>query len=123
MERKSDRFGINMIKYCEMHEQYVQEHLEKGENLEKLFEYHNLKIKWLQHERLVHFLVTMLTAAVFLFVFGVTIFLKDSIVGVILSVILLLLLAAYLIHYFRLENTVQHWYRISDEIYRKINRD
>ena len=31
------------------------------------------------------------------------------------------LTAAYLVHYFRLENTVQHWYRIAEELHEKIS--
>ena len=116
MRKHNDRFGINMIKYCEEHEAYIQKQLNAAVDLERLLKYHNRKIRWLQHERLVHLLVTMLIAILFLFLFGMTLFIEGNLLVWLLLGIVMLLLVAYLFHYFKLENTVQHWYRISDEI-------
>jgi hypothetical protein len=120
MLRHNDRFGVSMIKYCKEHEGYIQKQLDSAKDLEMLLELHNRKIEWLQHERLVHLLVTMLTDLLFLFLIGLTLFLKGGLLVLILLGIVMVLLAAYVFHYFRLENTVQHWYRISDEIYKRL---
>lgn len=123
MSSRNGRFGINMIDYCKQHEKYIQEQIDSSENLKELLKYHNKKLEWLQHERLVHLLVTILTAVLFLFLIGFELFLKGNFLIIILLSIVLILLAAYILHYFKLENTVQRWYIISDEIYQKINED
>lgn len=121
MIKHNSRFGINMIKYCRKHETAIKQQLGTSTDLKKLLVYHNRKIEWLQHERLVHLIVTMLTAILFLFVFWLSLFIKDNLSIWALLGIVTVLLAAYLFHYFRLENTVQRWYLISDEIYHKLN--
>jgi hypothetical protein len=120
MLKHKNQFGIDIIKYCKKHEATIQQQLGTSTNFKELLEYHNKKIEWLQHERLVHLLVTMLTAILFLFVFGIALLLKDNLLIFVLLGIVTVLLAAYLFHYFRLENTVQRWYLISDEIYQKL---
>ena len=109
-----------MIQYCKNHEKYIQKQLDGAMNLEILLEYHNTKMKWLQHERLIHLLVTMLTAMFFLFLLGMTLISKTQLPILILLAVTLILMAAYLFHYFRLENTVQRWYTLSDDIYFKL---
>lgn len=123
MLKQNDRFGINMIRFCIEHEDYIQKQLIKQADLKKLLAYHNKKIEWLQHERLVHLLVMMLTAVMFLFVFFMVIFMKGNLLMLLLMLGVLILLIFYLFHYFKLENFVQHWYKISDEIYHKINME
>lgn len=122
MRKHDDRFGINIIKYCKAHEVYIAQKMDSQTELEKLFIYHGRKIEWLQHERLVHLLVTILTSVLFLFLFGLELFFKYNILVLVLLCISAILLCAYLFHYFRLENTVQRWYKISDEIYYKLIR-
>lgn len=122
MFSQNDRFGINVMEFCKEHELYIKEQIDSSENLNELLKYHNKKVEWLQHERLVHLLVTILTAVFFLFLIGLELFLKGNFLIIILLSIVLILLAAYILHYFKLENTVQHWYIISDEIYKKINK-
>ena len=122
MKNENDVFGINMKAYCRAHEQAVQKQLAQGGDLKELLRWHEQKITWLQHERLVHLLVTVLTAAFFLFstVLGCT--LEWNVGTLLFSGILMILLAAYLLHYFRLENTVQHWYRIAEQLHERIYR-
>ena len=117
MRREKDQYGIPMIQYCREHEQYIENQLAAGVERGKLLTWHEKKLAWLQHERLVHFLVTMLTAALFIFSIFLGILLGWSIAVLLLQLILFILLAAYLRHYFKLENIVQHWYRIADELY------
>jgi hypothetical protein len=93
--------------------------LDRGEASDALLRIHALKISWLQHERLVHLIVLLLTAAFFLFSVGLFIALSNPCV-LILVAAALILLAAYMRHYFYLENTVQSWYVLYDRISEKI---
>ncbi len=118
LKDKDLKNGINMIAWCRAHEQYIEEQLDKGEDPQKLLAWHLKKLEWLQHERLVHFLVTMLTAAGFLFALGVWIYTGTAAVSL-LALGILVLLFFYILHYFRLENTVQHWYNIAEKLHEK----
>lgn len=115
--RTQDRYGVPMIRYCKEHEACLEEGLSAGVNPEELLLWHEKKLAWMQHERLVHLLVTMLTAAAFLFSVVLGFFAEWSPAVLLLQLILLVLFGAYLRHYFKLENTVQHWYRIADRLY------
>lgn len=100
------------------HESYVREALEKNpdkEKLKELFAYHNQQIQWMQHERLVHLIVMLFVCFFTLLVFGFTV-MRSSLPSMILLAILLILSVAYLFHYYRLENNVQKWYSISNQI-------
>jgi hypothetical protein len=107
-----------MIEYMKRHERYLKEMLEKNldrEALINLLHYHDKQIQWLQHERFVH-LVTMLFVCLFmLLAFGFTV-MMPSLPCMILTVILVILSVAYIFHYYRLENYVQKWYSLSNEI-------
>lgn len=71
-------------------------------------------IRFFQHERLIHLLVTILVALVTLTLL-ITTFFIDNIFLVVLLVIFILLLLPYLVHYYFLENRVQELYRIYDK--------
>ena len=110
--------GYTMIDYMKRHESYVQAMLEKKldkENLRELLAYHDKQIQWMQHERLVHLIVMLFVCLFTLLSFGFTV-IRTSTPSVILSVLLLILSVAYVIHYYRLENGVQKWYLISNQI-------
>ena len=99
-----DRFGINMKKWC-------REHEKKMEAAPSLAE-HRERISILQHERLIHLIVTVMVVFVELFV--VDLVLLHPELGIMPAVVMLLLavlLAFYFYHYFFLENTVQRWYK------------
>lgn len=113
-----DRFGINMKKWCREEEQYIIRKLDEGVDPAKLLEWHCMKLQWLQHERLVHFIVTCLTSIAVLSALSFMIFRPDTLIvsgPVFLGLIILLFF--YMLHYFFLENTVQHWYRIAEELH------
>ncbi|MDE6679474.1 MAG: hypothetical protein K2K02_10600 [Ruminococcus sp.] len=76
---------------------------------------HMYKIAFMQHERIVHFLVTMLFAIV-LAIFIVGMLLTDNIMLLVLVTIIIVLLAFYIKHYYFLENTVQKMYKVYDRI-------
>jgi len=111
-----------MIAYMKDHESYVQEVLEKnpdGEKLKELLAYHDKQIQWLQHERLVHLIVMLFVCLFTLLIFGFAM-VNVSMPFILLFAIFLILSIAYLIHYFRLENGVQKWYLISNQIRKRL---
>jgi hypothetical protein len=104
------------------HENYIQKELEKNpdkENLKELLAYHDKQIQWMQHERLVHLIVMLFVCSFTLLILGFTM-INISIQSIILFVIFLILSVAYLIHYYRLENGVQKWYLISNQIKQRL---
>ncbi len=73
------------------------------------------QISFMQHERLIHLLVTMLFALLFLI--SLSLFLFFGSAGLLLLTILLLaLLIPYIAHYYFLENTVQKCYVLYNRI-------
>ena len=110
---KKDTFGINMKKWCRDHEQLVLTRTPTPE----LLKYHEKKTAWLQHERLVHLIVTVMVVFVELFVVYLTLLHPE--LGILPAIIMLglaVLLGFYFYHYFFLENTVQRWYIMAEEI-------
>ena len=100
------------------HERYVKEMLEKNlsrEALLALLEYHDKQIQWMQHERLIHLIVMLFVCLFFLLSFGFTI-VNLSLPYICLSALLMVLSVAYIVHYYRLENGVQRWYMLSNQI-------
>ena len=123
-KKKILRNGIGTVRYCREHERFLEEELEAGRASKELLLLHEKKLSWIMHERLVHLLVTMLTAAA-LFFFLIMYMIADSggrLPALICSVILLVLLFCYMVHYFHLENTVQLWYAYHDEIREKSHK-
>lgn len=111
-----------MIDYMKKHESYVQDMLAKNPDDEKLREllfYHDKQIQWMQHERLVHLIVMLFICFFTLLIFGFAV-IVPSVPSIILFVILLILSVAYIFHYYRLENGVQKWYLISNEIRQRL---
>jgi len=107
-----------MIDYMKKHESYVQKALTDNpskEKLEELLAYHDKQIQWMQHERLVHLIVMLFICFFTLIIFGFAV-IQTSLPAMALFVILLVLSFAYIIHYYRLENGVQKWYLISNQI-------
>lgn len=76
------------------------------------------QISFMQHERLIHFLVTMLFVIVFFIVFsGIVCFGKIILIPV--AVLVLALIIPYIAHYYFLENGVQKLYEIYSEMKEK----
>ena len=61
MKRDSGKYGINMKRWCREHEREVTELLAAGGESLTALEDHLEKIRWLQHERLIHLMVTVMT--------------------------------------------------------------
>lgn len=107
-----------MIDYMKTYERRLKEMLERNpdpESLKDLLNDHDKQIQWMQHERLAH-LMTMLFVCLFaLLSLGYTL-LNPAIPCFLLSGLLIILSTAYVVHYYRLENGVQKWYRLSNAI-------
>ena len=100
-----------MKEYIEKIDKIIEE--KKINNKEELLSEHLVKIQFFQHERLIHFLVTMLFAIMFLMTFLYS--LNHFNIGlIILNVLLLCLLVPYIFHYYYLENSVQYMYKQYD---------
>ena len=85
-------------------------------NYEELERSHLIMIQFMQHERLVHFLVTILFALGFFISLAIYL-LGDLIMMLPLLILILGLLVPYIAHYYFLENSVQKMYHLHDEIH------
>ena len=116
---KRDRFGINVKRYCREHEAALRERDATPELLRE----HLCKIGWLQHERLVHLIVLVMTALAELFAVDLAVLHpQTNPLSGIAVLVLAVLLGFYFWHYFFLENTVQHWYRLADALRREMEK-
>jgi hypothetical protein len=86
-----------------------------------LLSLHLEKLRWLQHERLIHLIVVVMTVFIELFLVDLVVLHPDT--NPLAAVLMLgfaVLLGFYFWHYFFLENTVQSWYRIAEEMREKV---
>lgn len=107
-----------MTKYLKAYIDSVEKKLASCQSLSELntlFDEHKDKIIFMQHERIVHFLVTLMFALI-LSIFVAALMFIENIALLILVTIIIVLLGAYIKHYYFLENTVQHMYVIYDEM-------
>ncbi len=84
----------------------------------KLFDEHKDKIAFMQHERIVHFLVTMMFALI-LTILVCTMLFTQNLAVLVLVAIMIVLIAFYIKHYYFLENTVQKMYKVYDAMLAK----
>ena len=119
-----DSFGINMKQYCREHEVLVRAAIQENRVTPELAALHREKIAMLQHERLTHLIVTVMVVIVELFALDLVLLHPEvaGIPGAVAVLALAVLLGFYFYHYFFLENTVQRWYRLLDEM-NKENKD
>ncbi len=113
---------MNMKKYMKKHEYCIKEQLlkESSQDWNKIKEKHERMIRNMQHERLIHLIVTLAFGILLMMLFTITL-IKPYLPTLILMGLFLVLFVPYLIHYFYLENTIQRWYHLMDEIDKKIN--
>jgi len=86
-----------------------------GTDWKGVLEKHKLMIKRIQHERLIHLLVTIFVGLSLVLSFLVTV-ITGNFLMLLLDIPLLILFMAYLFHYRFLENTTQSWYTLEDKI-------
>jgi len=110
-----------MTKYLKKYLEEINKILESGKknDWKKILENHRVQIGILQHERLIHLLVTLTFGLGFLMMMGVTV-LTFNYILILVDLLLLTLLIPYIFHYFNLENVVQKLYKIDKEIQKKI---
>ncbi len=110
-----------MEKQAKEHEKFIIAALNASDdinNKQKLIELHLQKIHFLQHERLIHLLVTI--AFMVMILFSVSMIFSWPHWGwLAILVILLVTELFYLKHYYFLENTVQRWYLLDDQLRNK----
>jgi cell division protein FtsW (lipid II flippase) len=107
-----------MTRYMKRHERDLLKAMAADPDkkaLGELLSYHNRQIAWLQHERLAHLITTMFFGLFFVLALAFTLN-RFSLPMLILTSLLLLMVTAYIFQYYRLENTVQRWYSISNRI-------
>ena len=108
-----------MTKYLTEYKKYILKCLEdENTDFKKLIAYHLDKIKFFQHERFIHLIVTVLFAICTIMCI-LAIVLWGNITIVPLAVLLLVLLVPYIKHYYFRENSVQQLYKYYDRMYEK----
>lgn len=85
------------------------------DNWKSLIDNHIIQIGFFQHERLVHLIVTVLVALVFILCFGIAM-ISAMYQMFIPAVMLFGLFIPYISHYYLLENEVQKMYNQYDEM-------
>ncbi len=110
------------MKYWLEHEKIIQQALsnKKGRiDWPRLQQKHLAKTKLLQHERLIHLLVTLSFGSFSLLSFFAFLLL-DRIEIVIPAIVFLVTTLVYVIHYYRLENATLRWYKLTDKLADKL---
>lgn len=79
-----------------------------------------VKIGFMQHERLIHFLVTILFALL-MFLSLICFFISENLGMLAAAVLMLILLVPYIAHYYFLENGVQRLYALYDKVCGKLD--
>lgn len=102
-----------MKKYFSEYIAFVVSALENGGDLAKLRSEMLVKIGFMQHERLVHLLVTILFALL-MFMSLIAFFVSGNIGMLAAAALMLALLVPYISHYYFLENGVQRLYTLYD---------
>jgi len=123
----TDKYGIGITKWCREYEKQLEEALSSepsGDELARLLASHEKRLSYLMHERLIHLIVVFITVILVLFSIALILFCPETMPASLpMFLILFVLLVFYIRHYFFLENTVQHWYRLTEEIENMICTD
>ncbi len=107
-----------MWRYLQLHEAFVRKALTETRDAEgwrQLADFHAKQLAFMQHERLIHLLVFLTVCALFLGSIGYSTWAPTP-WSLALCALLLLLVVAYVVHYFRLENGVQRWYHLANQL-------
>jgi ABC-type multidrug transport system permease subunit len=110
-----------MKNFIREHESMIEEALKRNDELQVLRAHHEQQIRYLQAERFAHLFV-MLAVAFFTVGSFVALTVQPSLLTAALLGMFLILIVPYLLHYFRLENAVQRWYRLARQMDRTLGR-
>lgn len=106
---------VSMRSYMIDHEAKVVDRIDKKMVDEGFRALHKERILWAAHERMVHLLVMLFSLFVTISFFILSLINND--VWILLGLFIIIIVAIfYIIHYFFLENTVQRWYLLADEM-------
>ncbi len=109
-----------MKKYFSLYIESVIAALEREETDFKTLKNELLtKISFMQHERLIHLLVTILFA-ILMFLCLIGFFVSENIGILAAAVLMLVLLVPYIAHYYFLENGVQKLYSLYDKVCERV---
>ena len=86
-----------------------------AERIYEVLEEFEIKISYFQHERLIHLIVTVLFAVLEIMAISVCL-ISPQLAAVVFSIMFLVLLVPYVMHYYLLENSVQEMYKMRDKI-------
>lgn len=113
-----------MTKYLKRYMESINKRLSdcgSRKDIEEIFSEHKDKIAFMQHERIVHFLVTMMFAVI-LSVFITAVLFLEHPAMILLVIMIIVLLGFYIKHYYFLENTVQEMYGVYDRILEELRK-
>ena len=117
-------YGINVRKWCKEHECEVERQTVSSSGIHELYRIrfeHAKKLRWLMHERIVHLIVLLIVVLLLMFSIFLLVCAPDTAPASIpMCIIVFILTCFYVRHYFFLENTVQKWYMIDEDLTSKI---
>ena len=120
---KTQKGAVAMRKYFSAYIAFVTASLaDSTTDFPKLKTEMQTKISFMQHERLIHLLVTILFALL-MFLSLIAFFVSDIMGMLAAAALMLILLVPYIAHYYFLENGVQKLYSLYDEVCRKADAD
>lgn len=106
-----------MKKYLSNYVSEIDNLIKEGKITKKDIDRHLIKIKFFQHERLVHLFVTLFYAVMFLISLVFSTYIWSF---VFVSIILICFLIPYIMYYFFMENNVQYLYVQYDQMIEKL---
>lgn len=108
-----------MKKYIDSYTKEIENYIENPDerDIKEMKKEHLVQIQFIQHERLVHWLVTMLVGVILFISMGIFFLQPDKIALFALIILLLGLLIPYLMYYYYIENATQYLYTL----YNKLN--
>jgi len=112
-----------MYKYLLNHEKYILKILQSDNinNLEKIIEYHLNQISFLQHERLIHLIVTMTVGIILIGILAAAI-ITQNILMYFAAIVAIITEGFYIRHYYMMENGVQRLYELYNLLMEKENK-
>ncbi|MDP3385998.1 MAG: hypothetical protein Q8S24_02095 [Eubacteriales bacterium] len=111
-----------MYKYMKNHEKSMMSFLNSKDydNWNVLIDYHKTQIEFIQHERLIHLIITIGIAIILAVLFNALMLSSNS--GLLIIVLMLVAMELfYIIHYYKLENGIQRWYEIYNTLIMRSN--
>ena len=97
-----------MREYISNYVKYVDNVIKEDKYKDNFIDEHLNMIKFFQHERVIHLVITLFYAMLTLLFWGLSLI---SLIFIIIAIILSIFLVCYIYHYFYLENHVQYMYK------------